>query len=113
MSETREPPSETSPLITNAIQSIEPGDGLVEEGATTGAAVNGNGTFEANGKPVDDGLESQDANDDLSKHQGLPEVKKKMKYIFPAVAVGVFLAAADQTIIVSRYVHKIMAWEDY
>ncbi|KAF2752063.1 MFS general substrate transporter [Sporormia fimetaria CBS 119925] len=40
---------------------------------------------------------------DASKHQGMPEVKKKMKYIFPAIAIGVFLAAADQTLVVSTY----------
>lgn len=35
--------------------------------------------------------------------EGIPEVRKKLYYIFPAVAIGVFLAAADQTIIVSSY----------
>jgi hypothetical protein len=97
MVENGEQPSETSPLISNAIRSIEPGDGT-----STGASATGNGTFKANGKPGDDDLESQDGTDDRSKHQGLPEVKKRMKYIFPAVAIGVFLSAADQTIIVSR-----------
>lgn len=102
MSEHREPSSETSPLISNAIRNVEPGDGLGSEG---GAAVIGNGTFKSNGQSD---AENQHANDDHAKHQGLPEVKKKMKYIFPAVAIGVFLSAADQTIIVSRYVCK--AW---
>lgn len=106
MPENREQASETSPLISNAIRSIEPGDGIGAEGTITGAAVTGNGTFGANGKLNDDGLESQDGTDDRSKHQGLPEVKKRMKYIFPAVAIGVFLSAADQTIIVSRCVGK-------
>ncbi|GME28546.1 putative mfs multidrug transporter protein [Neofusicoccum parvum] len=51
-------------------------------------------------------LERQDSNvseGGLNKYKGLPEVKKRMKYILPAVAVGIFLAAADQTIIVSSY----------
>ncbi|OQO01068.1 hypothetical protein B0A48_13311 [Cryoendolithus antarcticus] len=37
------------------------------------------------------------------KNDGMPEVRKRMKYIFPALAIGVFLSAADQTIIVSSY----------
>lgn len=106
MSDHTEHATETSPLISNAIRSIEPGDGLAPAAAITGVAVTGNGTFEPNGKATEDGLEGQDGTDDQSKHQGLPEVMKRMKYIFPAVAIGVFLAAADQTIIVSRYVFK-------
>lgn len=111
MSQNGVEPTETSPLISNAIRSIEPGDGLASEGAITGAgaaAATGNGTFEENGQSNDNGLESQIEADGVPKHEGLPEVKKRMKYIFPAVAIGVFLAAADQTIIVSRYVCKSM-----
>ncbi|KAG7010080.1 hypothetical protein G7Y79_00001g003520 [Physcia stellaris] len=37
------------------------------------------------------------------QYQGLPEVKKQLRYIIPAVAIGIFLAAGDQTIIVSTY----------
>lgn len=103
MSANKNQPTETSPLISNAIRSIQPSDGLTPEAATNGAAVVGNGTFEPNAKPTEEGLEGQHSTDDQSKYQGLPEVKKKMKYIFPAVAIGVFLAAADQTIIVSSY----------
>jgi hypothetical protein len=36
-------------------------------------------------------------------YAGLPEMKKQMKYILPAIAIGVFLAAADGTIIISSY----------
>ncbi|KAB8337191.1 hypothetical protein FH972_021494 [Carpinus fangiana] len=39
----------------------------------------------------------------LRQYEGIPEVKKRMKVMFPALAIGVFLAAADQTIIVSSY----------
>ncbi|KAF2402803.1 MFS multidrug transporter [Trichodelitschia bisporula] len=34
-------------------------------------------------------------------YEGIPEMKKQMPYILPAIGIGVFLAAADQTIIVS------------
>jgi len=33
----------------------------------------------------------------------MPEVRKRMVYIMPAIAIGVFLSAADQTLIVSSY----------
>ncbi|PNS21847.1 hypothetical protein CAC42_445 [Sphaceloma murrayae] len=35
--------------------------------------------------------------------EGNPEVRKRLPYILPAIAIGVFLSAADQTIIVSSY----------
>ena len=34
---------------------------------------------------------------------GNPEVTKQLKFILPAVSIGVFLSAADQTIIASSY----------
>ncbi|USP82460.1 uncharacterized protein yc1106_09734 [Curvularia clavata] len=48
-------------------------------------------------------VEQQASRSDASKHQGLPEVRKRMKYIFPAIAIGVFLSAADQTFVVTTY----------
>ncbi|WEW59678.1 hypothetical protein PRK78_005157 [Emydomyces testavorans] len=38
-----------------------------------------------------------------AQYQGLPDAQKKLKYIIPAVSIGVFLSAADQTIIVASY----------
>ncbi|KAL9630555.1 MAG: hypothetical protein Q9164_006353 [Protoblastenia rupestris] len=37
------------------------------------------------------------------QYEGMPEVKAKLRYILPAISIGIFLAAADQTIIVSCY----------
>lgn len=37
----------------------------------------------------DEDVERQSVNDDSVQHQGLPEVRKRMKYIFPALAIGV------------------------
>lgn len=48
-------------------------------------------------------LEHQPTPDPASKHHGVPELRARMKYIFCAVSVGVFLAAADQTLVVSTY----------
>ena len=54
---------------------------------------------EANGQVTDDEEESERE----AQFKGLPEVQKQLKYIIPAIAVGIFLSAADQTIIVSSY----------
>ncbi|KAF1940492.1 MFS general substrate transporter [Clathrospora elynae] len=85
-------PSETSPLLPKpdqTAQPIDPANGI----APAGAAATGDGAD----------LERQPSNGDSFKHQGMPEVKKRMKYIFPAIAIGVFLAAADQTLVVTTY----------
>jgi MFS family permease len=37
------------------------------------------------------------------QYRGNPEIASQLKYILPATSIGVFLAAADQTIIVSSY----------
>lgn len=41
------------------------------------------------GSPDGGDLERQITNGDSSKHQGMPEVKERMKFIFPAIAIGV------------------------
>lgn len=95
-------PTETSPLLAKPFedspQPIEPSSGLVPDSTAT------------NGAPVDpehdgeDGLARQTSLEGRQKqYAGDPDVKKRMIYMFPALAIGVFLAAADQTIIVSSY----------
>ncbi|KAL9098568.1 MAG: hypothetical protein Q9163_005802 [Psora crenata] len=87
---------ETSPLLSNT--NIDPGepDGTLPTG-----------TVEENAKPGADeddeevGARAEEHGQGL--YEGLPEVKARLKYILPAVGVGVFLSAADQTIIVSSY----------
>lgn len=67
--------------------------------SVNGVHGNQNGSL----SPGDD-EESQERQDDGKPlYQGMPEVKAKLKYILPAVSIGIFLAAADQTIIVSCY----------
>ncbi|CAO2657480.1 Nn.00g036060.m01.CDS01 [Neocucurbitaria sp. VM-36] len=88
-------PTETSPLLpkpTDDAPSIDPSNGITPEGAGPHVEENDGGD-----------IERQVSHGDSFKHQGLPEVKKQMKYIFPAIAIGIFLAAADQTLIVSTY----------
>jgi hypothetical protein len=50
-----------------------------------------------------DSLERQTSHVSVRKYEGMPDVKKRMVYIMPALGIGVLLAAADQTIIVSSY----------
>lgn len=58
--------------------------------------------------------DSTDADADIERHdavdesraaqfEGRPDIRKRLKYILPAVSVGIFLSAADQTLIVSSY----------
>ncbi|KAH7079173.1 major facilitator superfamily domain-containing protein [Paraphoma chrysanthemicola] len=72
---------------------IDPSNALSPEGADP---------YIANEQDGGD-IERQTSNGDSSKHQGLPEVQKRMKYIFPAIAIGVFLSSADQTLVISTY----------
>lgn len=100
--------SETSPLLSKGgPDPVEPGSGIAPDGQLA------NGSVEGTSKPQDGGdedggngeaLERQGSAEDRQKqYEGIPEIKAKMKYIMPAVAIGIFLAAADQTLIVSSY----------
>jgi hypothetical protein len=98
-------PSEHSPLIPKVIQSsnhsqeqpIDPTGGLVPQGVDPHYEGNGYNTQGAD-------VENQAVTvAERIPYAGLPEVRKRMKFIFPAVAIGVFLAAADGTIIISSY----------
>ena len=82
---TQPEPTETSPLLGRPNQDgqlIDPGDGI----APVGEAYDET-DIEDNVNEGD--LERQSSNGERFKHQGLPEVMKRMKYIFPAVAIGV------------------------
>ena len=77
-------PTETSPLLAKPIAAdVDAGD------APIGVLPNGtssNGVADVSTKPGDD-EESQ--NTEMVNRQGIPEVKKKLKYILPAIAIGV------------------------
>lgn len=91
--------TERSPLLSKQKDNNGLKDTSHEDGTANGFAQNGNGTFAADVDADGEPLERQDSIED--RNEGLPEVKARMKYIFPAIAIGVFLSAADQTIIVS------------
>ncbi|GAB7358567.1 hypothetical protein MBLNU230_g2628t1 [Neophaeotheca triangularis] len=101
-------PSETSPLLSkDGPQPVEPGSGIAPDGQLANASVEGSAKPQ-NGEDEGDNhgstLERQASAEDRQKqYEGIPEIKAKMKYIMPAVAIGIFLSAADQTLIVSSY----------
>lgn len=76
--------TETSPLLgkPNA-QAVDPGDGIAPAGPEP--------YDETDVEDIENerDLERQPSNGETFKHQGLPEVRKRMKYIFPAIAIGV------------------------
>lgn len=91
-----EPPSETSPLLSKAQQQYDTranqtnsNGNVVQSGSNSESNLcdhNGNINDNENGGDI----ERQDSNgNDTQKQQGLPDVKAKMKYIFPAIAIGV------------------------
>ncbi|KAG9594797.1 MFS multidrug transporter, partial [Aureobasidium melanogenum] len=92
-----EQPSETSPLLgKRAPKPIDPSDGIAPDSAIA------NGVIAEEGDGGD--LERQTSLEERQKqYEGQPEMRKKMKVIFPALTIGVLLSAADQTIIVSSY----------
>ena len=74
--------SETSPLLTKAT------NGDPERNDTSNGSVPA--PVEANGstKPTED-EEQHDAEDREGQYEGMPEVKQQLKYIVPAIAIGV------------------------
>lgn len=89
--------TETSPLLgKQGPKPIDPSDGIVPDSAVT------NGVIPEGEDGAD--LERQTSLEERQKqYEGQPEMRKKMKVIFPALTIGVLLSAADQTIIVSSY----------
>lgn len=91
-------PTETSPLLPKAdpappvsrpqlkrLLSIDPSSGLAPEGADPHVQRG-----YANSDREDGGdIERQATDGEASKYVGMPEMKKRLKYILPAVAIGV------------------------
>ncbi|KAI5202499.1 hypothetical protein AUEXF2481DRAFT_8843 [Aureobasidium subglaciale EXF-2481] len=95
----REPASETSPLLgKQAPKPIDPSNGIAPDSAVA------NGVIAEEEEADGETLERQTSLEERQKqYEGQPEMRKKMKVIFPALTIGVLLSAADQTIIVSSY----------
>ena len=87
--------SESSPLLNGT-------EGSESRPSKSPIKPNSNDTPDEAAKNVDD-EENQEEDTRDSQYTGMPDVKERLKYIVPAVGIGIFLAAADQTIIVSCY----------
>ncbi|MCJ1288863.1 hypothetical protein MMC34_000394 [Xylographa carneopallida] len=93
-------PTESSPLLS--------GDSTAYLGSGDGSQViqSDSGSINGNSKKFSQGTDEEQQGADLQRsaqYEGMPEVKKQLRYILPAIAVGIFLSAGDQTIIVSCY----------
>jgi len=112
----RHDPTETSPLLSKTAAP----DTTDAAECTSPSTSPTNGHDISGVKPADDGERQHDAGKlAAQQYEGMPEVKAKLKYILPAIGIGVsdflketdawtdisqiFLAAADQTIIVACY----------
>ncbi len=109
-------PTESSPLLPKHTsdgsefrsQAIDPSAGIAPEGVHADSTLDDSGLDDSglDGSGEGEDLERQTTNTSEGRkkqYEGQPDVKKRMKYILPAVAIGIFLSAADQTIIVSSY----------
>jgi len=110
MARNQDCPTETSPLLAKDVEASR--EDTPDSAASTEAA---RGTNDV-GNEGEGGQQS-----DLRQYEGIPDLRKQMPYLFPALCIGVrsttradtsttayivvkvFLAAADQTIIVSSY----------
>jgi Major Facilitator Superfamily len=103
-------PSEHTPLLpkinvqTNGAQGelsahpTDPSASLLPQGADP--YVEEHRVADASNGDIENQAEDQR---EPTQYAGIPEVRKVMIYIFPAIAIGVFLAAADGSIIVTSY----------
>ena len=76
-------PSETSPLLGPDSDCVTP------------KALNGNGTILPDGAPQDGAyLERHDSIDErrAAQFEGRPDIRKQLKYILPAISIGVLKA---------------------
>ena len=83
-------PGENSPLLPNAERSAHVSYSSGDISPLRDASVVDRDDAAKTSDESDGGdVERQTSNADSPKHQGLPEVKKRMPLIFPAIAIGV------------------------
>lgn len=86
--------TETSPLLRGTSKARPESDDA-PPGSRPRGSGNDNGTAEVN--------DEEQVKDDITEYQGMPDVKARLKYILPAITIGIFLTAADQTLVVTMY----------
>ncbi|KAI9783018.1 MAG: hypothetical protein M1816_001632 [Peltula sp. TS41687] len=101
MSRLRLPASKDGPTETSPLLQKDPEDTSKADISTQPVITNTIENVSAQGGQGTGDEESQE--EDTRNYEGMPEIQKKMKYIVPALAIGVFLSAVDQTLIVSSY----------
>ena len=83
--------SETSPLLSNkAALTVE--GGVVPTGTLPGENEHdslGSGMLDGTAKPQSDEEAQAEEDERVGQYQGMPEVMKQLKYIVPAVGLGV------------------------
>lgn len=77
--------TETSPLLA---KSSVPEPVAFPNDTTSGAAANGRTREDP--KPTEDEENPTEDGDRAGQYEGMPEVKAKLKYILPAVGIGVW-----------------------
>lgn len=83
-------PSETSLLLPKTTE-VLPEPGNASQG-TLPTSTGTNGSISGLSKPQDEELQDDDAEREV-QYQGMPEVRKRLPYILPALAIGVCLHA--------------------
>ena len=92
-------PAETTRLLSDPASVATDND----EPANQSTYGTNDGEEVAKAKASGDEEIGQNGNENEILFDGLPEVRKNLKYIVPALGIGIFLTAADQTIIVAAY----------
>ena len=95
MLDSNEEPTETSPLLRKSTNA-HPQRADVSNGALPN-------DIDGQTKDVVRSDADEESQNTVTEYQGIPELKAKLKYIMPALAIGIFLSAADQTLIVTMY----------
>ncbi|KAI9788025.1 MAG: hypothetical protein M1835_002541 [Candelina submexicana] len=94
-------PTETSPLLGKSGKaSVEPPQS-VHDALANGTTANG----APNGQPIasyDAERQEEEATPEADA-KGMQDIRKRLNIAMPALAIGIFLAAMDQTLIVSAY----------
>ncbi|KAI9706649.1 MAG: hypothetical protein M1836_003658 [Candelina mexicana] len=94
-------PTETSPLLGKSGKaSVEPPHS-VHDALANGTTANG----APNGQPIAsyDAERQEEETAPEADAKGMQDIRKRLNIAMPALAIGIFLAAMDQTLIVSAY----------
>jgi hypothetical protein len=104
----RDEPNETSPLLgAGAVATTYVESGEAVAGALpTGSGIESHAHASTPAKTIrnvqdSDAAREAETGQEAGQYEGLPEVRKQLKCIVPAISVGVFLVAADQTLVAS------------